>query len=70
MPTKAWHGINDGASSILDLKEDLSKTLSAANPDLILNQSAIILEMDGFELLDSSCCQSVLQDGDIVSYVQ
>ena len=70
IPMQAWHGINDEASSILDLKGDLSKILSAANPDLNLNQSNIILEMERFELQNSSCCQSVLQDGDILSYAQ
>lgn len=62
---KAWFGIDDhtaATQTILDLKKALSEQLCQLGRD----QSQLLLELEGFELLDESLCYHVLREGDLI----
>ena len=64
LPTlKAWHVVEQGSSSIADLKQSLcTSVLLALTPD------DISLTLDGFLLLDPTS-SAVLRDGDLIQSV-
>ncbi|KIO27077.1 hypothetical protein M407DRAFT_233511 [Tulasnella calospora MUT 4182] len=64
---KAWFGIDDHAAAtqtVLDLKRGLSEQLCAPG------HQHLLLELEGFELLDESLCYQVLREGDLINIKQ
>jgi hypothetical protein len=59
-PLKAWFPVSDN-STLVSVKKSICDALPGLN-----SSSTIKLELDGFELLDSSVAQDVLREGDII----
>lgn len=62
-PLKAWFGIPNDLT-IANLKERLHGELPPLTSQNIASQ--VTLQLDGYDLLDSSTCGLVLAEGDIV----
>lgn len=66
---KAWFGVEDHTNTgytVLDLKKSLSLHLDVLQQ---LGSRHLLLELEGFELLDESLCYQVLREGDLISWV-
>ncbi|KAG8934354.1 hypothetical protein FRC01_003602 [Tulasnella sp. 417] len=67
---KAWFGIDDhtaATQTILDVKRGLSEQLSVLSQHPLQH---LLLELEGFELLDESLCSHVLREGDLINIKQ
>ncbi len=60
---KVWFATNGESGSILDLKRKLIREIDSLHGVFV---GQLLLELDGFELLDSTACVHVLKDNDLV----